>query len=383
MAQAQINVVKSDKLNTPTYNPKFSPPQSQDAFGLEMGMYDHRPIGGNMDREDFGILTTSIDGIITAMNVMSDQMNNHTTLVVNELKEHREKNAKFMEKVDKKLLEMKKDMQKLLKDENKENDEDEYGRNKQTQLIIKDERERFAIIDKQFLKIGDRMDKWERSDDSFRHNLYTQVKEDNQKLLGTMEGILKNLQEEREEKEEQEPAVAAQEPKKKGACFICNDPGHWAPDCPNKPEKKPQQSTFKGPNNYNGPNAYKSFQPYQRSFQPYQSNKNGASNFKHYQIKPRQGGSITIEEKKKNSNCYHCGQQGHWASDCPIKDIPAYDENFWSDVDNLIQNDTAPAQAVQQAPPQQQDNMEFMEFQAPAGPAAPKKRKLSLKKKNQ
>ena len=74
MAQAQINVVKSDKLNTPTYNPKFSPPQSQDAFGLEMGMYDHRPIGGNMDREDFGILTTSIDGIITAMNVMSDQM---------------------------------------------------------------------------------------------------------------------------------------------------------------------------------------------------------------------------------------------------------------------------------------------------------------------
>ena len=40
----------------------------------------------NMDPEDFGILTTSMDGIITAMNVMSDQINNHTSMVVNELK---------------------------------------------------------------------------------------------------------------------------------------------------------------------------------------------------------------------------------------------------------------------------------------------------------
>ena len=34
-----------------------------------------------------------------------------------------------MEKVDNKLLQMKKDIQKLLKDEKKENDEDEYVRN--------------------------------------------------------------------------------------------------------------------------------------------------------------------------------------------------------------------------------------------------------------
>ena len=65
-------------MDTPTYNPKFSPPQSQDAFGIETGI---------------------MDGIITAMNVMLDQMNNHSTLVVNELKDQREKNLKFMEKV--------------------------------------------------------------------------------------------------------------------------------------------------------------------------------------------------------------------------------------------------------------------------------------------
>ena len=69
-----------------------------------------------MDREDVGILTTTMDGIITAMNVMSDQINNHTTMVVNELKDQREKNTKFMEKVDAKLLQMKKDLQQIHKD---------------------------------------------------------------------------------------------------------------------------------------------------------------------------------------------------------------------------------------------------------------------------
>ena len=89
-----------------------------------------------MDREDFGILTTTMDGIITAMNEMSDQINNHSTLVVNELKEQREKNTKFMEKVNSKLL-----LMKLLKDEKKDNDEDTNGRTKQTNIIMKDQRE--------------------------------------------------------------------------------------------------------------------------------------------------------------------------------------------------------------------------------------------------
>ena len=154
MTKAKLNAVKLDKLDTPTstrrspYNPKFSPPQSQDAFGIETGMYDHRS-RMCMDREDFGILTTTMDGIITAMNVMSDQINNHSTLVVNELKEQREKNAKFMEKVDAKLLQMKQDMQKILKEkeaQKEENTEDEDERSKQTDIIVKEQRQIYGLI---------------------------------------------------------------------------------------------------------------------------------------------------------------------------------------------------------------------------------------------
>ena len=366
MAQAQVNAAKSDKLNTPTYtprspsyNPKFSPPQSQDAFGLEMGMYDHRP-KGNMDREDFGILTTTMDGIITAMNVMSDQMNNHTTLVVNELKEHKEKTTKFMDKVDKKILELKKDVQKLLK----ENEQNEQGQTKQTHLIIKDERERFAIIDKEFIKVRERMEKWERDDDSFRHNFTSQVKEDNQKLISTMEGILKNLQEEREKEE----TTAAPEPKKKGACFICEDPGHWAPDCPNKPERKPAAAAT----TYKGPNAYK-------GFHPYKGNQNAGKSpyFQHFQIKPKQGGGLTIEERKQSSNCYQCGQQGHWASECPLKDIPEYNQEYWQDVDDLVKEELG--SEYQEPEPLPTPPAPVPQTAAPA----PKKRKLSLKKRDQ
>ena len=101
------------------------------------------------------------------------------------------------------------------------------------------------------------MEKWERDDDSFRHNLYTQVKEDNAKLQSVIEDLLYKTDEERKEileklekeieEKEAAAAAAAPEPKKKGACFICSDPNHYAPDCPNKPERKPAAAaTYKG-----------------------------------------------------------------------------------------------------------------------------------------
>ena len=245
---------------------------------------------------------------------------------------------------------MKKDLQKLLK----ENEEDTNGRTKQTLLIMKDQRESTIMLDKKLREMTERMDKWERSDDSFRHNLTGQVKE---KIVSVIEGLIKKLQEERKQ---EETTPVAQEPKKRGVCFICEVPGHYAPDCPNKKEKK-AAAPYKGGNNYyqkGNPNAGYQKSPY---FQNYQNGK------------PRQDGP-TIAERKQNSNCYHCGQQGHWASECPLKDIPEYNQEYWQDVDNMVKEElgseyqepeplaTPPAPAPQTAAP------------------APKKRKLSLKK---
>ena len=60
------------------------------------------------------------------------------------------------------------------------------------------------------------------------------IKDQNQQLITVMQGILENLQKEREERErEEKEETVVEEPKKRGACFICQDPGHYAPDCPN------------------------------------------------------------------------------------------------------------------------------------------------------
>ena len=80
---------------------------------------------------------------------------------------------------------MKKDMQKLLKDEKKENEEDEYGRNKQTSIIVKEQRESFAIIDKELMKVRERTDKQELADSTFKHNLMGQLKEENEKIVSS------------------------------------------------------------------------------------------------------------------------------------------------------------------------------------------------------
>ena len=45
----------------------------------------------------------------------------------------------------------------------------------------------------------------------------------------------------------------------------------------------------------------------------------------------------TIAQRKQSSNCYHCGQPGHWVAEYPIKDIPPFDPEFWNDLDNFAE----------------------------------------------
>lgn len=179
MAQTQLNA---------EYNPKFTPSQSQD--GLEMRWYDHRPststgketdhrASTTMAKEDFAILTTSMDGINTAMNVLTYQINNHTSRVIKEMNEQTEKITKLMKE--------------------------------QTEKISK-------------------------------------------------------LLEERK--------TSSTTYRKKGACYICQDPGHYAPHCP----------TRRDPD---------------------------------YQGNPK--------NTRKNA-CFRCGETGHWVAQCPMKDIQDFED---------------------------------------------------------
>lgn len=66
------------------YNPRHTPPQSQDAAGLDMGLYDHR---SPLRKEDFGIITTTLDGIMNSVNVLADEIRNHTSILLSKLEE--------------------------------------------------------------------------------------------------------------------------------------------------------------------------------------------------------------------------------------------------------------------------------------------------------
>ena len=167
------------------YNPRFTPPPSQDASGLEMGMDDHRL---SMAKEDFAILTTTMDGIINCMNVMSDQFNNHTSLIMNEMKN-------------------------------------------QTNKILEE------------MKV---------------------MKEVNH-ILETTNKPSQN----------------------KGACYICKDPGHYAPNCPNR------QSTN----------------------QCFNCKQEG-----HWAKDCPQQGTIKNEDP-----CFRCGELGHWIKHCQADLSNAFD----------------------------------------------------------
>ena len=232
-----MNAIKVDKLDTPMYtprspyNPKFTPPQSQDAFGLEMGHYDHRPHSYMMD------------GIFTAKNVMSDQISNHTNLVVKELKENKE----FMDKVDSKLGQMKKELQKIQKEKD---DKKEDEMTKQTETIVKEQRQIYGLLAEKFKEVRQKIDEKERNANSFNPNLMTKMKKQNDKIVSAVIKLLEKVQEERDGSSVTTPiknssSSSSSEQKRKGVCFICQNPRHYAPDYPNKKDKNQRDPTTK------------------------------------------------------------------------------------------------------------------------------------------
>ena len=67
-------------------------PESQDAVGLELGLYNPVPATTNppappMTKEDFAILSTTLDGIVNRINVLSNEIGNHTSVLLNKLSE--------------------------------------------------------------------------------------------------------------------------------------------------------------------------------------------------------------------------------------------------------------------------------------------------------
>lgn len=59
-------------------------PESQDATGIELGLYDPRQ---PLSKEDFAIITTTLDAIANRINVLHNEIVQHTGLVLKKLEE--------------------------------------------------------------------------------------------------------------------------------------------------------------------------------------------------------------------------------------------------------------------------------------------------------
>lgn len=56
--------------------------ETQDPVNLEMASYS-----GQLSKEDFGIITTTQEGILNTLNILSDEMSKHTSVILNKMEE--------------------------------------------------------------------------------------------------------------------------------------------------------------------------------------------------------------------------------------------------------------------------------------------------------
>ena len=88
MAQKQLTLLdnqRGENGNDFVYNPKHMPPQSQDPFGMDLGLHHHR---SPMQMEYLSIITATLDDIINSVNIQGDEIRSHTSLVMNEIRNH-------------------------------------------------------------------------------------------------------------------------------------------------------------------------------------------------------------------------------------------------------------------------------------------------------